>query len=120
MRRSLWSISATLLLALVAVFMLGTGANAAAPMSLRLGANPNSAAPQGQSAVQSKVSAALQQQFSAQASGSKLEYWVILADQADTSNKIPMSQWAAKGWYVYNTLKDKADNTQGPILSQLK
>ena len=118
MRRRTWSILATFLLALVAVFVLASGATA----SVRLlpGGPTSGTGTQVQRGSQPRVSAAMLQKFRAQPAGSKLQYWVIMADQADTSNKIPTSQWAQKGWYVYNTLKDKAAGTQGPVLSQLQ
>src|SRR5262245_38551948 len=71
--------------------------------------------PAGQPA--SKISPSLQQQFAAAAPGAHLKYWVRMADQADTRNNI--TDWAAKGWYVYNLLRAKADATQRPLLDQL-
>ena len=66
-----------------------------------------------------KISPDLLDSFVKAGPGGKVHYWVILADQADTSNNIPNSQWADKGWYVYNTLTDKANSTQKPLLAKL-
>jgi subtilisin family serine protease len=71
----------------------------------------------GQAAA--KISPDLLDSFAKAGPGGKVHYWVILADQADTTNNIPNSQWADKGWYVYNTLTDKADSTQKPLLDKL-
>ena len=46
-------------------------------------------------------------------------YWVILAEQADTRNDIPLSRWADKGWYVYNALISTALRTQPAVRQQL-
>ena len=61
----------------------------------------------------------LQSQFLNAPTGSKLEYWVILKEQADTRNTIPNTQWADKGWYVYNALKNAAERTQPAVLQTI-
>jgi subtilisin family serine protease len=66
-----------------------------------------------------KISGGLLAQFGTRTQGDKLQYWIILQDQADTSNKIPNSRWAEKGWYVYNALTAKANATQKPLFAQL-
>src|SRR5688500_5225067 len=67
----------------------------------------------------SKMSAELKARFAAQAKGAKVQYWVILKEQADTSNNIPVSRWADKGWYVYNKLTSTANSTQRSLLATL-
>jgi subtilisin family serine protease len=53
------------------------------------------------------------------APNAQIEYWVVLRDQVDTSNDIPVSRWAEKGWYVYNKLTEHAARTQPPVKAQL-
>ncbi len=65
------------------------------------------------------ISTALQDQFNAQPAGTQLNYWIILKDQVDTSNNIPMTQWADKGWFVYNKLVNEANASQPAVRSQL-
>lgn len=48
------------------------------------------------------------------------EFLVILADQADLSAAEKLQTKEEKGWYVYNTLYEKAQATQRPILDWLK
>src|SRR5215212_2757 len=81
---------------------------------------PAGADPPGRAAgASATLSVALQQEFAAQAPGAQIGYWVILQDQADTRNDIPNTRWADKGWYVYNTLRAKADATQPAVLQQI-
>src|SRR5689334_362106 len=58
----------------------------------------------GNTPAADKIAPDLLGQFYQAGQGAKLQYWVILADQADTRNTIPNSRWADKGWYVYNLL----------------
>ncbi|MDQ2809753.1 MAG: S8 family serine peptidase, partial [Chloroflexota bacterium] len=44
---------------------------------------------------------------------------IVLTDQADTSAGAKIKDQNAQGWYVYNTLKNKADATQGPLKTLL-
>jgi serine protease AprX len=54
------------------------------------------------------------------ATQSQVEFLVILADQADLSPAEALLTKEEKGWFVYRTLYDKAQNTQKPILNWLK
>jgi subtilisin family serine protease len=53
------------------------------------------------------------------ANGQSTSFVIMLADQADLSAAYSMKDQDARGWYVYNTLRDHAANTQGPIKSVL-
>ena len=48
------------------------------------------------------------------------EFLVILSDQADLSAADRLRTKEEKGWYVYRTLFDKAEQTQKPIIAWLK
>ena len=113
-RRYLTGFWLVLLLAGLAVGTAAVAARQSAPDPL-----PPATANVQQSDPASKISADLLRQFSALAPGGQAKYWVILADQADTRNNIPNTDWAAKGRYVYNTLRAKAAATQKPLLDQL-
>src|SRR5215467_5068400 len=52
--------------------------------------------------------------------GQQAEFFVVLADQADLSPASYLSTKAAKGRFVYQTLRQKAQTTQGPILEWLR
>jgi serine protease AprX len=54
------------------------------------------------------------------ANGQQAEFFVVLADQADLSGAASLPTKAEKGRYVYNTLFNKAQATQGPILQWLR
>src|SRR6266498_5503937 len=54
------------------------------------------------------------------ANGQQAEFFVVLADQADLSRAANLQTKAEKGRYVYNTLLNKAQTTQGPILQWLR
>src|SRR5213595_3482396 len=54
------------------------------------------------------------------ANGQQTEFFVVLADQADLSGAASLPTKAEKGRYVYNTLLNKAQATQGPILQWLR
>src|SRR6476620_6500419 len=54
------------------------------------------------------------------ANGQQAEFFVVLADQADLSGAASLPTKAEKGRYVYNTLLNKAQATQGPILQWLR
>jgi len=51
--------------------------------------------------------------------GQQAEFFVVLADQADLSGAANLPTKAAKGRFVYQTLRQKAQSTQGPILEWL-
>src|SRR5437879_3564071 len=53
------------------------------------------------------------------ANGQQAEFFIVLADQADLSGAASLQTKAEKGRYVYNTLLNKAQTTQGPILQWL-
>ena len=52
--------------------------------------------------------------------GQQAEFFVVLADQADLSPAANLPTKAAKGRFVYQTLQEKAQGTQGPILEWLR
>src|SRR5438046_10482736 len=54
------------------------------------------------------------------ANGQQAEFFVVLADQADLSPAAALNTKAEKGRYVYNTLLNKSQTTQGPILQWLR
>ena len=54
------------------------------------------------------------------ANGQQVEFFVVLADQADLSGAANLQTKAEKGRYVYNTLLKKSQTTQGPILQWLR
>jgi subtilisin family serine protease/N-acetylneuraminic acid mutarotase len=53
------------------------------------------------------------------ANGLEAEFLVVLAEQADLSQAEAFQSKAEKGSYVYDTLLNKSQNTQGPILRWL-
>src|SRR5215467_3775433 len=54
------------------------------------------------------------------ADGQQAEFFVVLTDQADLSQAAALQSKAEKGRYVYNTLLNKSQTTQGPILQWLR
>ena len=54
------------------------------------------------------------------ANGQHAEFFVVLADQADLSPAANLPTKTEKGRFVYQTLLDKAQTTQGPILQLLQ
>src|SRR6266704_3239543 len=54
------------------------------------------------------------------ANGQQAEFMVVLADQADLSAAATMRTKTEKGRYVYDTLRNKSQATQGPILRWLR
>src|ERR1700751_4989602 len=54
------------------------------------------------------------------ANGQQAEFFVVLADQANLSQAADLQTKAEKGRYVYNTLLNKAQTTQGAILQWLR
>jgi subtilisin family serine protease len=54
------------------------------------------------------------------ASGQRAEFFVVLADQADLSGAASLPTKAEKGRFVYQTLLDKAQSSQQPILQWLR
>src|SRR5437868_5638852 len=54
------------------------------------------------------------------ANGQKAEFFVVLADQADVSGAANLATKPEKGRFVYQTLLDKAQTTQEPILQWLR
>ena len=53
------------------------------------------------------------------ANGQQTEFFVVLADQADLSPAANLQTKAEKGRFVYQTLLEKAQTTQEPILQWL-
>jgi serine protease AprX len=54
------------------------------------------------------------------ANGQQAQFFVVLADQADLSPAANLRTKSEKGRFVYQTLLDKAQSTQGPILQLLQ
>jgi len=54
------------------------------------------------------------------ANGQQAQFFVVLADQADLSPAANLQTKTEKGRFVYQTLLNKAQNTQGPILQLLQ
>ena len=54
------------------------------------------------------------------ANGQHAEFFVVLADQADLSPAANLPTKTEKGRFVYQTLLEKAQSTQGPILQWLR
>jgi serine protease AprX len=54
------------------------------------------------------------------ANGQQAQFFVVLADQADLSPAASLPTKTEKGRFVYQTLLDKAQTTQGPILQWLR
>src|SRR5437016_4696385 len=54
------------------------------------------------------------------ANGQQAEFFVLLTDQADLSPAANLLTKAEKGRFVYQTLLEKAQSTQGPILQWLR
>jgi serine protease AprX len=52
--------------------------------------------------------------------GQQAEFFVVLADRADLSPAANLPTKAEKGRFVYQTLRQKAQRTQGPILEWLR
>jgi uncharacterized repeat protein (TIGR01451 family) len=48
------------------------------------------------------------------------DFIVVMAEQADLSAAYDITDWSARGWYVYNTLREVASRTQAPIVSYAK
>jgi hypothetical protein len=48
------------------------------------------------------------------------DFVVVMAEQADLSAAYTMSDWNARGDYVYNTLNDTAVRTQKPVIAYLQ
>jgi serine protease AprX len=51
--------------------------------------------------------------------GSTTAFLVVLENQADLSGAYAIEDQDARGWYVYNALKDQAARTQSAIIDQL-
>ena len=54
------------------------------------------------------------------ANGQQSEFFVVLTDQADLGPAASLQTKAEKGRFVYSTLLNKAQTTQGPILQWLR
>ena len=54
------------------------------------------------------------------ANGQQAEFFVVLADQADLGPAASLQTKAEKGRFVYSTLLNRAQTTQGPILQWLR
>src|SRR5215831_12753400 len=54
------------------------------------------------------------------ANGQQAEFFVVLTDQADLSQAASLPTKSEKAQFVYNTLSNKAQTTQGPVLQWLR
>jgi serine protease AprX len=54
------------------------------------------------------------------ADGQRASVIIVLDDQADLRQARGMRDASARGWFVYRTLVDQADRTQGPIVALLQ
>jgi subtilisin family serine protease len=54
------------------------------------------------------------------ANGQQAEFFIVLVDQADLSGAVSLRTKAEKGRFVFSTLFNKAQTTQGPILQWLR
>jgi serine protease AprX len=54
------------------------------------------------------------------ANGQQAQFFVVLADQADLSPAANLQTKTEKGRFVYDTLRNKSQTTQGPILQWLR
>jgi serine protease AprX len=79
---------------------------------------PAVAAPAGTGSLQSGKIAPWVAEHTA--NGQQAEFFVVLADQADLSAAANLQTKAEKGRFVYSTLFNKAQTTQGPILQWLR
>ena len=52
--------------------------------------------------------------------GKSATYWAILSKRADLSGASAVSDWNARGWYVYNRLTGVANSTQRGLRAMLK
>jgi subtilisin family serine protease len=53
------------------------------------------------------------------AKGGSMSVVLFMADQADVNAAYSIKDQDARGWYVYNTLKEHADRTQASLLKEL-
>lgn len=100
LQKKLWLTFTALLLLTILVAPVGAG-------SPRIGFSTNT----------SKVSNAVLQDL---ANGEETSFIILLEEQADLSAAYTMEDEDARGWYVYNTLTELADETQAPIIDQLE
>jgi serine protease AprX len=103
----LWRI--VLVLPLALLFMLVAGiskGNANAPVK----------APLGTASIAAKIQPEVLQ---ATSDGKSASVIVLLADQADLSKAYGIKDQDARGWYVYNTLRDHATRSQAPLRAAL-
>jgi serine protease AprX len=73
--------------------------------------------PPGQAAIANKIAPWVMEHTT---NGQQAEFMVVLTDQADLSGAAALATKAEKGRYVYDTLRNKSQTTQGPILQWLR
>src|SRR4051812_11764300 len=54
------------------------------------------------------------------ADGKEASFVILLDEQADVSRAYDIADQDARGWYVYETLRDTAARTQGPLRAALE
>ena len=64
-----------------------------------------------------KVESAVLDALSAKGSS---DYVVEMAEHADLSAAYDMTDWDARGWFVYDTLRETAARTQAPVIAVLE
>lgn len=122
------TLAATVALGSTASLQLLLRNESAAPVAPRLyEALPAPARPAG--LVPAETRAALPEQDArvdpqiareqAAAPDGRTEFLVVLADQADLSAAYAIADWAARGAYVYQTLRDHAERSQRPLRALL-
>ena len=107
--RAFWAGMLAIVSVLLAIAAVGPAAN-----------NAGAAAPTENSArsfASEKLAPDLLNEFNTSRTG-KVRYLVVLREQADTSNSI--RDWNARGWYVYNKLREVANRTQPPVAEFIK
>jgi subtilisin family serine protease len=72
---------------------------------------------QNSPASQALVEAGLREAIQVEGSG---RYLVILKEQADLSAAYEIDDWEARGWYVYNSLRETASRSQADIINLLR
>ena len=105
-RRVLAALALTALLALSVLDLSGA-------IQPGLAAGQFASAPRGPVTIAPEV-------LSATANGGSTPIVILLAEQADLSSAYNMRDQDARGWFVYNTLRDTAARTQGPLQAFLR
>ncbi|MDQ3930103.1 MAG: hypothetical protein M3328_13270, partial [Chloroflexota bacterium] len=98
------------LLVLATMALVSSGANSSARAAAPTGAGAKSA--ERASKVEAKV-------LEETANGKSTSFVVLMSEQANLTSAYAMKDQDARGWYVYNTLKETAARTQAPLRAAL-